>query len=85
MLHDSLSFLMTNTVSQTKDGVNKIDAVCLTIPSDSSHLTERQLPHLDAILSLSSSDVEENITVFITPDQQMSTNAIKAIKDATVL
>ncbi|XP_026769804.1 uncharacterized protein LOC113526711 [Pangasianodon hypophthalmus] len=70
---------------RSKDGVHEIDAVCLTVSSNTTRLTDRQLYIFDAVLSLFGNDVEKNIVVFVTHASSKPTNAIKAIKKASVV
>ncbi|KAK3566879.1 hypothetical protein QTP86_004761 [Hemibagrus guttatus] len=66
-------------------GVKEIDAVCLVVKASENQLSHRQLYIFDAVLSLFSKDIENNIVTFITHSDGLPPyNVLNVIKTAGI-
>ncbi|KAK9970085.1 hypothetical protein ABG768_026053 [Culter alburnus] len=72
-------------LSESAEGINEIDAVCLVINATQNRLSDRQKYIFDAVQSLFGKDTAENIVLLFThSDGARPKNALMAVQEAKV-
>ncbi|XP_067291575.1 uncharacterized protein [Pseudorasbora parva] len=73
------------SLSESAEGINEVDAVCLVIKATQNRLSEIQLYIFDAVQSLFGQDIAENIVLLFTHSKEMPPrDALMAVKEAKV-